>query len=123
MPKEYLLGSFCYDATKGIALPDPKQRLIWGFEEDEVTFQEVVTRVDPPCLSVFLESVTKKEAITETPTIKLKNGRQIKEKFHKVYSPDDYEFASLLEIEGLTWLQNDLYENETNNTTTVGPMV
>lgn len=98
-------GSFCYDAKKGIALPDPKQQLIWNFDSSEITFQDVVSRVKPCSLSEFLEGVTKKEPYTETGIIKLVNGNEIKEKYSKIYHPEDYEYNSLLEIEGETELQ------------------
>lgn len=104
IPFPTLAGKFFYDEKTGFAMPDEQQKLIWGFTNSKCSIMEVISKIESYSVSAFIESVTKKELFTETPTITLANGNQVKEEYIKTFHPEDYEFLSLVSITGVTRL-------------------
>ena len=83
------------------------QKIIWGFDDNIVRLDAVLSKVSQDDQGKLLESVNSKELITQTPVIRLKNGNKIQEIFKKKFingKNGDYEFGSFQGMEGVTRL-------------------
>ena len=107
VPHPQLQGRFQFDATSGLAKVDDNQKIIWGFDDNIVSIDTVVSLVEEADRYKLLESVHKREMITQSPIMKLKNGNKIQEVFQKKFiggENGDYEFGSLEGMNGITRL-------------------
>tara|TARA_R110001583_G_C5411114_1_gene386811 strand:+ start:157 stop:591 length:435 start_codon:yes stop_codon:yes gene_type:complete len=107
VPHPLLQGSFKFDAITGLANVSDNQKIIWGFDDNIVRLDAVLSKVSQDDQGKLLESVNSKELITQTPVIRLKNGNKIQEIFQKKFingKNGDYEFGSFQGMEGVTRL-------------------
>ena len=107
VPHPLLQGSFKFDAITGLANVSDNQKIIWGFDDNIVRLDAVLSKVSQDDQGKLLESVNSKELITQTPVIRLKNGNKIQEIFKKKFingKNGDYEFGSFQGMEGVTRL-------------------
>ena len=107
IPHPRLQGSFKFDALTGLAELDANQKIIWNFPNNVVSLETVLSLVDDRDVDQFHEQINKKELITQSSVIRLKNGNKIQEVFQKKFNQGkngDYEFGSFQGMEGVTRL-------------------
>ena len=107
IPHPQLEGSFEFDFATGLAKVDQNQKIIWGFPDNIVSLDTVMSLVTHNHRDQLIESVLEKKIITETPIIELKNGNKIQEIFSKSFNGGKnggYEFETIEGIEGVTRL-------------------
>jgi len=98
-----LVGTFNYDASTKLSRVGSNQKIIWGFLNSEVTLEEVISKVVKKDLDMFIKNVQKKEQVTTTPVIRLTNGNEIRETYHKSFL-DGCTECELVGIKGKTYM-------------------
>ena len=107
IPHPQLEGSFKFDFATGLAKVDQNQKIIWGFPDNIVSFDTVMSLVSDNDREQLFDSVLEKKIITESPVIELKNGNKIQEIFRKSFNGGKnggYEFETIEKMEGVTRL-------------------
>ena len=78
--------------------------MIWGLQEPTIKFRDGLSLVDPKDRDLFLETVEKKALYTVSPILTLTSGNKMQQFYKKHYHEEDYEYSSLLSIQGKTRL-------------------
>lgn len=98
-----LVGTFQYNASTKLSQVGNNQKIIWGFQNSEVTLEEIISKVATKDVDMFIKNVKKRELITSTPVIRLINGNEIKETYHKSFL-DGCTECELVGIKGKTYM-------------------
>jgi hypothetical protein len=107
VPHPLLEGRFSFNAITGLAKTDRNQNIIWGFNDNIVNFDKVLSMIGDKYIDEFSETVFENATLSKSPIIYLKNGNKIQEIYHKKFirgKNGDYEFGSLESVEGITRL-------------------
>ena len=97
-------ANFFFDATLVIVYPNKREMMIWGLQEPTIKFRDGLSFVDPKDRDLFLETVEKKALYTVSPILTLTSGNKMQQFYKKHYHEEDYEYSSLLSIQGKTRL-------------------